>query len=83
MPAALAVTVLADRDSSQWVGPGLLGFVVIVGLGVGTYLLWRNMNKQLRKVNFDDGSAPKPEAKPEPAPAPAPKENGDQPTESR
>jgi hypothetical protein len=61
MPAALAATVfVADRNPSQWVGPGLLGFVIIVGLCVGTYLLWRNMNKQLRKVNFDDGSDAKP-----------------------
>jgi hypothetical protein len=75
MQPALAATVLiADRDSSQWVGPGLLGFIVIVGLCVGTYLLWRNMNKQIRKVDFDDGS--KPESSTEA------KENGDQPAGS-
>ncbi|GAB3422690.1 hypothetical protein [Flindersiella endophytica] len=83
MPPALAATVLiADRDSSQWVGPGLLGFVVIVALCAGTYLLWRNMNKQIKKVDFDDGS--KPEAA-EAADAPGAaevKENGDQPTGS-
>ena len=77
MPPALAATVLiADRDSSQWVGPGLLGFAVIVAMCVGTYLLWRNMNKQIRKVKFDDGSAPEADA------APEPKENGDQPAGS-
>ncbi|MGW5360473.1 hypothetical protein [Actinopolymorpha pittospori] len=40
----------APRDQSVWVGPGLLGFVVIAGIGVATVLLWRNMNKQLRKA---------------------------------
>lgn len=43
----------AGPDPTEWVGPGLLGFVVIVVLGVATYLLWRNMNKQLRKVRVD------------------------------
>jgi hypothetical protein len=75
MPPALAATVLiADRDSSQWVGPGLLGFVVILALCVGTYLLWRNMNKQIKKVRFDDGSTPEAGAET--------KENGDQPAGS-
>lgn len=46
----------AEPDSSGWVGPGLLGFIVIVLLGLATFLLWRNMNKQLGKVDFDDGS---------------------------
>ncbi|HEY8457113.1 MAG TPA: hypothetical protein VIL34_16100 [Actinopolymorphaceae bacterium] len=41
------------RQSDEWVGPGLLGFVVIVGLCVATFFLWRNMNKQLRKIRFD------------------------------
>lgn len=48
----------AERDPSVWVGPGLLGFVVIMALVVATILLWRNMNKQLKKVDFDDGSEP-------------------------
>lgn len=55
-PVAAAVAdavVLADRQSRNWVGPGLLGLIVIVLLGVATYLLWRNMNKQIRKVDFD------------------------------
>ncbi len=62
----------AERDPSVWVGPGLLGFVVIMALVVATILLWRNMNKQIKKVKFDDGSDPaKAEdavAKDEPAP---------------
>lgn len=79
----LAATVLiADRDSSQWVGPGLLGFVVIVALCTGTWLLWRNMNKQIKKVNFDDGSAPESPEVPDSAEAAGTKENGDQPAGS-
>jgi hypothetical protein len=52
----------AERDPSVWVGPGLLGFVVIMGLVVATFLLWRNMNKQIKKVTFDDGREAKAEA---------------------
>jgi hypothetical protein len=48
----------APRDPSEWVGPGLLGFVVIVSLGVATFLLWRNMNKQLRRVRFEEQPRP-------------------------
>jgi hypothetical protein len=32
----------------------MLGFLVIAALAVATILLWRNMNKQIRKVRFDD-----------------------------
>lgn len=56
--SAAPILLAAERDSSAWVGPGLLGFVVIVALGVATYLLWRNMNKQIRKVDFEDESKP-------------------------
>ena len=67
----------AERDPSVWVGPGLLGFVVIMALVVATILLWRNMNKQIKKVKFDDGR----EAKAEPAEPAENKPNG-QPTAS-
>jgi hypothetical protein len=39
------------------VTPGVLGFVALLFLAVATFLLWRNMNKQLKKVDFDE-SAP-------------------------
>lgn len=38
------------------VSPGLIGFVIFVGLGLATVLLWLSMNRQLKKVHFDDGS---------------------------
>lgn len=49
--------VEAVDPSQVWIGPGLLGFVVIMALVVGTVFLWRNMNKQLRKVNERYGDA--------------------------
>ncbi|REF35634.1 hypothetical protein [Thermasporomyces composti] len=58
-PAASAAVssgavVASPRNSDDWVGPGLLGFVVLAVLGVATVLLWRSMNKQLRKVTFEE-----------------------------
>src|SRR5262245_4635672 len=37
---------------------GGVGFAVIAGLAVGTALLLRSLNKQLKKVDFDEGPGP-------------------------
>jgi hypothetical protein len=55
-PTLLAVLgpsqVLAlDEDK---VTPGALGFLVVVLLGVATWLLIRSMNKQMKKVDFEE-----------------------------
>ena len=54
----------------QQVSPGVLGFVIVALLGLALFLLIRSMNKQMRKINFDDGSGTgtEPEPKPEPTP---------------
>lgn len=36
------------------VGPGLIGFVLFVFLCVAVFLLWRSMNKQLTKIDFEE-----------------------------
>lgn len=54
----------------QQVSPGVLGFVVVALLGLALFLLIRSMNKQMRKINFDDGSGTGTEPKPEPKPEP-------------
>jgi ABC-type nickel/cobalt efflux system permease component RcnA len=38
------------------VKPGWLALVIVLLLCLATFLLWRSMNRQLRKVDFDDGS---------------------------
>jgi hypothetical protein len=50
--AAVQLLVLAV-DKSR-VTPGLIGFAVVALLGVATYLLIRSMNRQLRKVDFEE-----------------------------
>jgi hypothetical protein len=47
-------TVLAVDPAK--VKPGWLALVIILLMGLATYLLWRSMNRQLKKVDFDDGS---------------------------
>ena len=49
----------------QQVSPGVLGFVVVALLGLALFLLIRSMNKQMRKIDFDDGSGAA-EERPEP-----------------
>ncbi len=43
-----AAALLAVPDDK--VGPGILGFVIVVALGVALYLLIRSMNKQIARI---------------------------------
>ena len=52
------LALLTAQPEPEAVKPGWIAGVVLGAIGVATYLLWRSMNRQLRKVNFDDGSRP-------------------------
>jgi hypothetical protein len=58
---------------------GGIGFVVIAALAVGTALLLRSLNKQLKKVDFDEG--PDPDA-PADGPTPEGQKSGDSDTDA-
>jgi len=47
------VTVLAAASSSTsaWDQPGTLGFLVVFGMGVVLYFVFRSLVKHLRKIN--------------------------------
>jgi len=49
------VTLLAASSQSvaSQVTPGLLGFLVVAGLGLAVFFLFRSMNKQLKKISPD------------------------------
>jgi len=49
------VTLLAASTQSvaAQVTPGLLGFLVVAGMGVAVFFLFRSMNKQLKKISPD------------------------------
>ena len=55
-----SLLVLAQEQekvlNDDTVTPGLLGLGVVVALGVALWLLVRSMNRQLRRVDFDDGT---------------------------
>lgn len=44
-----AVVVLADYNP-QDVKPGWIALLIVAGLAVATFLLWRSMNTQLRRI---------------------------------
>ena len=74
--AAAAVHPLAApvNDNTPWVGPGMMGFLVVVVIGLITWFLGRSMAKQLRKL--DTGRAEQQESETQAeqdaaAPAPA------------
>ncbi len=47
------MTLLASSSLASQVTPGLLGFLVVAGMGVAVYFLFRSMNKQLKKISPD------------------------------
>lgn len=52
MTAVAALTGLAVDDDQ--VTPGVVGFLIVVALGVATWFLIRSMLKQLKKIDFDE-----------------------------
>ncbi|MDQ4085259.1 MAG: hypothetical protein M3165_05520 [Actinomycetota bacterium] len=57
-----AAAVVAAVDPEK-VKPGWLALVIVLLMGLATFLLWRSMNRQLDKVHFDDDNraTPSPE----------------------
>ncbi|HEX6919869.1 MAG TPA: hypothetical protein VF314_06545 [Actinomycetes bacterium] len=51
MTTTTGLLLAVDSDK---VTPGVLGFAVVALLGVATWLLIRSMNRQLRKVDFEE-----------------------------
>ena len=47
-----ATTVLASgTPADTWPGMGLAGSLVFLAICVGTFFLWKNMNRQIKKVD--------------------------------
>jgi hypothetical protein len=44
------VSVLAESSAASQVYPGLIGFLVVAGMGLALFFLFRSMNKQLHKI---------------------------------
>jgi hypothetical protein len=65
------------------VRPGWVALLIVLALGGATVLLWRNMGKQLKKIDFDpaDGADVPPEPA-DPSSVPSPTEATDQAADS-
>jgi hypothetical protein len=46
----MLLAAAAAKSPSLWAEPGTLGFLVVFGMGVILYFVFRSMSKQLRKV---------------------------------
>jgi hypothetical protein len=47
------VTVVAAASTASQVEPGALGFLVVAGMGLALFFLFRSLNKQLHKITPD------------------------------
>jgi hypothetical protein len=67
----LLAVAAASSSSSDDVGAGVLGFLVVAGIGVVLVFLLRSMNKQFRKITPEPGPAAADEMADDQAKAPA------------
>ncbi len=44
------MSVLAASSTASQVYPGLIGFLVVAGMGLALFFLFRSLNKQLHKI---------------------------------
>lgn len=54
-PALNQLVPLAEELDKNKVTPGVLGFLVFAAIGLALWLLLKNMNKQFKKIDFDEG----------------------------
>jgi hypothetical protein len=73
LPSAHLLAAGLDPNS---VSPGLLGFIVVVIIGIATWLLARSMTKQLRKLDAGRVEQQESDEQPEPDPKRGPEPNG-------
>jgi hypothetical protein len=48
------LSIRLDDVNPDSVRPGWIALLIILALAVATFLLWRNMGKQMRKINFEE-----------------------------
>lgn len=50
----VTTSLLTAEIDPNSVRPGWVALLIVLALGAATVLLWRNMGKQLKKIDFDD-----------------------------
>ncbi|TDW15586.1 hypothetical protein [Kribbella kalugense] len=52
-----ATSLLTAEIDPNTVKPGWVALLIVLALGAATVLLWRNMGKQLKRINVDGDGA--------------------------
>lgn len=60
----------AGQSAASSAAPGAIGFLVVAGMGLAIFFLFRSMTKHLRKVNLAAENAAAPPAKTGPSAGP-------------
>ena len=47
------MTVVAAASTASQIEPGALGFLIVAGMGLALFFLFRSLNKQLHKITPD------------------------------
>jgi hypothetical protein len=50
----------SNEPDASLVSPGWLGFAFLAFLGVAVFLLWKSMNRQFKKIDFDEAATERP-----------------------
>jgi hypothetical protein len=50
----------SNEPDASLVSPGWLGLLSLVFLSVAVFLLWKSMNRQFKKIDFDEASTERP-----------------------
>lgn len=62
-----ATSLLTAEIDPNTVKPGWVALLIVLALGAATVLLWRNMGKQLKRINVDGDGADDPAPSGDPA----------------
>jgi len=50
----------SNEPDASLVSPGWLGFVSLVFLSVTVFVIWKSMNRQFKKIDFDEAATERP-----------------------
>ena len=71
MSPLLSISLPATEIDPNSVRPGWVALLIVLALGAATFLLWRNMAKQLKKIDFDPDAGARDRAPSDVPPTPA------------
>jgi hypothetical protein len=50
----------SNEPDASLVSPGWLGFVALVFMSVAVFAIWKSMNRQFKKIDFDEAATERP-----------------------